>query len=88
MVEFLLDKTANKETFGDRASYRKKGRQETDDVMSKRIWQMLGEEFDNNIPRLTAIYVKEEDGTQAFAYPTGESRLGYFSIFPSKPGTT
>jgi hypothetical protein len=86
MVEFLLDKTANKETFGDRASYRKKGRQETDDVMSKRIWQMLGEEFDNNIPRLTAIYVKEEDGTQAFAYPTGESRLGYFFDFSIKTG--
>lgn len=54
--------------------------------MNKKIWQLIGEEFDNNIPRLTAAYVKEEDGTQSFAYPTGESRLGYFFDFSIKTG--
>ena len=54
--------------------------------MNKRIWQKMGEEFDNNIPRLTAMYVKEEDGTQAFAYPTGESKLGYNFDFSIKTG--
>ncbi len=54
--------------------------------MNKRIWQLIGEDFDSNLPRLTAAYVKEEDGTQAFAYPTGENRLGYFFDFSIKTG--
>ncbi|MEA4832781.1 MAG: hypothetical protein VB118_09250 [Oscillospiraceae bacterium] len=52
----------------------------------KKIWQSLGEDFDNNLPRLTATFVKETDGTNAFAYPTGENQLGYNFDFSIKTG--
>jgi len=55
-------------------------------VRTKRIWKDLGESFDNNIPRLTATIVKESDGTQAFAYPTGENHMGYYFDFSIKTG--
>lgn len=41
------------------------------------IWQLLGEDFDSNLPRLTAVYVRESDGTVGFAYPSGENVPGY-----------
>lgn len=41
------------------------------------IWKMLAEDFDSNIPRLTAVYVRESDGTIGFAYPSGENCAGF-----------
>ena len=41
------------------------------------VWKMLAEDFDSNLPRLTAVYVRESDGTIGFAYPSGENCAGY-----------
>ncbi len=41
------------------------------------VWKMLAEEFDSNLPRLTAVYVRESDGTIGFAYPSGENCAGF-----------
>jgi len=55
-------------------------------MFSKNIWRHLGEEFTNDIPRLTAIIVKESEGTNSFAYPTGGSSTGYNFDFSIKTG--
>ena len=41
------------------------------------VWKMLAEDFDSSLPRLTAVYVRESDGTIGFAYPSGENCAGY-----------
>lgn len=41
------------------------------------VWKMLAEDFDSNLPRLTAVYVRESDGTIGFAYPSGENCAGF-----------
>lgn len=42
------------------------------------IWQLIKEDFDEKIPRRTAISVKEEDYSLSFAYPAEFSSIGYF----------
>ena len=48
------------------------------------IWQFVKEEFQNDIPRLTAVYVKEDDGSIGFTTPTGENTLGYYFNYTTK----
>lgn len=50
------------------------------------IWQLVKEEFNEKIPRRTAILVKEEDYSLSFAYPTEFSSIGY--LFDYRKNTT
>jgi len=50
------------------------------------IWQLLKEEFDEKIPRRTAILVKEEDYSLSFAYPADFGSIGY--LFDWRKETT
>ena len=45
--------------------------------MKDDIWEILKEEFDEKIPRRTAILVKEEDYSLSFAYPSAFGCTGY-----------
>jgi len=50
------------------------------------MWQLVGEEFDEKIPRRTAILVKEEDYSLSFAYPAEFGSIGY--LFDYRKNTT
>lgn len=52
--------------------------------MSESLWRFVGENFDNTIPRMTAVFVKERISSTSFAYPTGDNRTGYFFDFSNK----
>lgn len=52
--------------------------------MNDSLWRFVGEEFDNNLPRMTAVYVKESVGARAFAYPSGDARCGYLFDFSAR----
>lgn len=52
--------------------------------MNESLWRFVGEPFDNTLPRMTAVFVKESISATAFAYPTGDSRTGYFFDFSDK----
>ena len=54
--------------------------------MEKSIWKFVGEEFDSGLPRLTAVYIKEEDDSLYFTYPREGDRLGYYFNFTDKTG--
>ena len=41
------------------------------------IWELVKEDFNEKIPRRTAILVKEEDYSLSFAYPSEFSSIGY-----------
>lgn len=45
--------------------------------MLESIWNFVGENFDGTLPRMTAVYIKENISSTSFAYPTGENRIGY-----------
>ena len=42
------------------------------------IWNLVGEEFDEKLPRRTAILVKPNDDSLHFAYPAKLGTLGYY----------
>ena len=52
--------------------------------MSESLWSFVGEKFDNTLPRMTAVFVKERASSTSFAYPTGDNRTGYFFDFSNK----
>ncbi len=41
------------------------------------IWEFVGEEFDEKLPRRTAILIKEEDFCLPFAYPSDFGSIGW-----------
>lgn len=41
------------------------------------IWEFVGEEFDEKLPRRTAILIKEEDFSLPFAYPSDFGSIGW-----------
>lgn len=50
------------------------------------IWDMLGDDFDSSIPRLTAITIKENDYTCSYCCPVPMDRVGYYFDFTDKTG--
>ncbi len=54
--------------------------------MKEDIWKSVKENFDEKIPRRTAILVKEEDYSLSFAYPAEFSSIGHF--FDYRQNTT
>ncbi|HOJ10346.1 MAG TPA: trehalase family glycosidase [Clostridiales bacterium] len=54
--------------------------------MRDNLWEFVKEEFDSSLPRMTAIYVKEEDESLFFSYPVEGDRLGYYFNFTDKTG--
>ncbi len=52
--------------------------------MSESLWRFVRENFDNTLPRMTAVFVKERTSATSFAYPTGDHRTGYFFDFSNK----
>lgn len=48
------------------------------------IWDMLGDQFDSSIPRLTAITIKENDYSGSYWYPVSMDRPGYYFDFSDK----
>ncbi|MBN1900280.1 hypothetical protein JW926_03025 [Candidatus Sumerlaeota bacterium] len=45
--------------------------------MSKNIWRLVGEAFDEKLPRRAAVLVKEDDWGLAFAYPCEFGKIGW-----------
>lgn len=54
--------------------------------MEKNIWDIVKDEFDSRIPRLTGFNVKENDRTNHFVYPSGWDTIGYNFDFSLKSG--
>lgn len=50
----------------------------------KNIWEIVGEDYDHSLQRLTAIIVKESDFTRYYAYPDEWNTLGYCFNFSDK----
>jgi hypothetical protein len=50
----------------------------------KNIWEIVGENFDHKLERLTAIIVKESDLTRYYTYPNEWNTLGYCFNFSDK----
>ena len=54
--------------------------------MKENIWEFVKEEFDSSLPRMTAVYIKEEDDSLYFSYPVEGDKLGYYFSFTNKTG--
>ena len=54
--------------------------------MIQSIWELVGEQFTQELARMTAVYVKETDESISFAYPTGDSRSSFYFDFSEKTG--
>lgn len=50
------------------------------------IWQLVKEDFNEKVPRRTAILVKEDDYSLSFAYPSEFSSIGY--LFDHRKNTS
>ena len=54
--------------------------------MKQNIWEFVKDEFESSLPRMTAVYVKEDDESLYFSYPVEGDRLGYYFNFTNKTG--
>ncbi|OIN98328.1 hypothetical protein AUJ66_01135 [Candidatus Desantisbacteria bacterium CG1_02_38_46] len=54
--------------------------------MKEDVWKLVKEDFDEKIPRRTAILIKEGDCSPSFAYPAEFSSIGY--LFDYRKNTT
>lgn len=54
--------------------------------MQQDIWNLVCDEFDASIPRLTGLNVKEDDCTNNFVYPSGWDTIGYNFDFSDESG--
>ena len=52
--------------------------------MNNSLWRFVGEAFDNELPRMTAVFAKETISATSFAYPSGDHRTGYLFDFSNK----
>ena len=52
--------------------------------MNNSLWRFVGEAFDNDLPRMTAVFAKETVSATSFAYPSGDHRTGYLFDFSNK----
>lgn len=52
--------------------------------MDASLWRFVGENFDDTLPRMTAVYVKETISDTAFAYPAGDGRTGFKFDFSTR----